>query len=125
MYEISVHREFNARHAVTLQGVPEEPHTHAWQVDVYVAAEQLDEDGVVCDFRELDEALRAITVEFEGQDLNQLPQFETIGPTAEHVARYIAEKFTAALGDTAPVTVRRVTVLEAPGCTATYFSPAP
>ncbi len=121
MYEISVHREFTASHAVTLQGVREEPHTHNWQVDVVVGAKELDADGVVCDFLHLDEILGKILSQFEQCDLNKTPPFDQINPTAEHVAHHIAERFMELLDVPTKVQVRKVIVIEAPGCKATYF----
>ena len=118
MYELSVERTFDAAHAIEIRGERETPHRHAWHVCVVVEGETLDDDGLVCDFHELESRLDEIVGPFDGGDLNTTPPFDRVNPTAEHVARHIAD----ALGTTLPggVRLRRATVTEAPGCRAAY-----
>ena len=54
--------------------------------------------------------------------MNQTPPFDEVNPTAELVAKNIAESVSSRLGDM--VHVNRVSVTEAPGCEATYFMPS-
>ena len=78
----------------------------------------LDDDGLVCDFHELEARLDDIIRPFEGGDLNATPPFDRVNPTAEHVARHIADALLGTLPD--GVRLQRATVTEAPGCRATY-----
>jgi 6-pyruvoyltetrahydropterin/6-carboxytetrahydropterin synthase len=118
MYELSVQREFTAAHAVTMAGRRELSHAHDWQVTAVVSGEGLDEDGILCDFEALQRRLGEILRPLEEVDLNRTPPFDEVNPTAEHIARHIAEALAACLPDGAAV--KSVSVMEAPGCTATY-----
>ncbi|HVZ93001.1 MAG TPA: 6-carboxytetrahydropterin synthase [Phycisphaerales bacterium] len=117
-YELSVETKFTAAHAITMGGVPETPHSHEWHVTLTVAGSELNAEGFLCDFHELERLLNGITSEWEGLDLNTLEPFDQVSPTAEHVARHIA----LTLARQMPVGVRVVSVriTEAPGCAAVY-----
>lgn len=118
MYELAVERDFRAAHAVTVDGRRESAHDHTWHVAVVVAGPAVDSEGLLCDFhvvqRQLDLALEPL----RGRDLNQTPPFDHVNPTAEMVARHLAEVIGPRLP--AGVALAGVSVTEAPGCTATY-----
>ncbi len=118
MFELAVQRNFHATHAITMQGRREDTHEHDWHVSVAVTGDRLDADGLLCDFHELEASLDAVLAGLRDRDLNQTPPFDRLNPTAENVARHIAET----LGPTVPpkATLSSVSVTEAPGCTATY-----
>lgn len=118
MYELSVQRQFRATHAITMAGVREAGHEHDWLVTVVVAGEELDEDGLLCDFLVIQRELDRIIGDLNERDLNATPPFDELNPTAEHVARHIAEQAAEALKPHAQVS--SVTVTEEPGCAATY-----
>jgi 6-pyruvoyltetrahydropterin/6-carboxytetrahydropterin synthase len=118
MYELVVERDFRATHAVTMAGRPEPPHEHDWQVAVAVAGPRLDDDGLLCDFHLLGGHLQRILTPLEGRDLNRTPPFDAVNPSAEMVARHVADALEPLLP--AGVTLARVAVTEAPGCTAVY-----
>lgn len=121
MFEISVEAQFAAAHAISIAGVRETVHGHNWHVTVIVAGPTLDGDGLLCDFHTVESALRDLTSRFHNQDLNGLPPFrDGLNPSAENIARTIAEELGAAL-DLAPhAAIASVRVTEAPGCAATY-----
>lgn len=118
MFELSIETEFCAAHAIVIGGKREPVHGHNWRVTVTVAADQLDDDGLVCDFHELQRHVRDIIAPFDNTDLNASPPFDARNPTAEHVAMHIGH----ALAGRLPASVRLVSVrvTEAPGCAATY-----
>ena len=119
MYELSVERNFDAAHAITMMGEREASHRHDWHVKVTVAGPQLDTDGLLCDFHRLESALADVLAPFDGGDLNAIAPFDQLNPTAEHVARYIAQRMSESLPR--GVAVKCVSVTEAPGCCATYL----
>jgi len=118
MFELSVRREFCAAHAITIAGRREPTHGHNWGVTVVVTGEQLDANGLLCDFHLIERELDRVIGEFHNRDLNVVSPFDRVNPTAEHVARHIAE----AIGPLPckGAVVDRVIVTEAPGCAATY-----
>ncbi len=118
MFELAVKREFRAAHAVTMSGDREASHEHDWGVSVVVAGRQLDGDGLLCDFHVIERRLEGVIGLLQGRDLNRTPPFDAINPTAEAVARHIADAMEPTLP--AGVTLSSVSVTEAPGCTATY-----
>ncbi|MDQ7012287.1 MAG: 6-carboxytetrahydropterin synthase [Planctomycetota bacterium] len=127
MYELTVHAEFCAAHAITIAGTLEPTHGHNWRVTLTLWGTTLDADGLLCDFHAVEAALAAVTAPFQNADLNTTPPFDRVNPTAEHVARHIAEATQRALANVLPAGTRVAScrVTEAPGCAATYFSPPP
>ena len=116
MYELTIHSNFLATHAVTIQGIDEEPHEHDWQLVVHVAARDLDQDGVVCDFHVLERGVKEAIAPLENAELNELPLFKGISPTAENVVTLISQRIAPVLPTR--VFLRRVSLTEAPGCIA-------
>src|SRR4051812_35540071 len=97
MYELSVEREFCAAHAITMAGQREPMHGHNWRVTVVVAGEKLDANGLLCDFHLIERQLDRVIGQVHNRTLNEIPPFDRINPTAEHVARHFADAVAAAL----------------------------
>ena len=116
MYELTIHLNFLATHAVTIQGIDEEPHEHDWQLVVHVAARDLDSDGVVCDFHVLEQGVKEAIAPLENANLNEITLFKGMSPTAENVVTVISQRIAPLLP--ARVLLRRVSLTEAPGCIA-------
>lgn len=122
MYAIRVHREFCAAHSIRVGGHAESIHGHNWRVDVELSGAKLDEDGLLCDFHTLEATLDDIVGRFHNRNLNEVEPFTHVNPTAELIARHIADTLTVRLvGELARETrVAWVSVSEAPGCVALY-----
>jgi len=118
MFELRVESEFCAAHAIVVGGQREPIHGHNWRVTVVVAADQLDADGLVCDFHDVERRLNDILAPLNNSNVNDTPPFDQRNPTAELIAQHIGDSIAAEL----PARVRLVsaTVTEAPGCAATY-----
>lgn len=119
MFEISVEREFCAAHAIRINGQLEPVHGHNWRATVAVAASKLDANDLLCDFHLIERELDGIIAPFHNHQLNEVPPFDRINPTAERVAEHIAKAIAKTLP--ARVSLQRVSVTEAPGCTATVW----
>lgn len=119
MYEVTVERTFSAAHAISIAGAVEPLHGHNWQVRATIAGETLDHDGLLCDFHTIDDMLTDICNRFHNGNLNAIPPFDQLNPTAELVARHIADHLSSGLGD-AQLRVASVSVGEAAGCVATF-----
>jgi 6-pyruvoyltetrahydropterin/6-carboxytetrahydropterin synthase len=137
MFEVSVEAVFSAAHALLIGGEREPVHGHNWHVIATVAGPILDPDGLLVDFHVLERALTDITRRFHNADLNALPPFDRVNPSAERVAQYIAYTLedrlarVHSLAPTSPTTVGSaqppghprvvfVRVTEAPGCSVIY-----
>jgi len=122
VYEVTIERTFSAAHALLIRGVREPVHGHDWRLAVVVAGRSLDEDELLVDFHALEAAVDAIIAPFRNADLNAVAPFDRVNPSAEAVARHVADRIAAALpdlGGAAGLAVAEVRVGEAPGCTAT------
>ena len=120
-YEVSVRVSFRAAHALPLGGgAMEESHQHTWETTATFRSDNIDNEmGVVIDFLAVRDAMEAIASRFEGADLNALEAFSAITTSAENVAVHIARQLDRQLGPQA--TLYRLSVTEAPGCTAAYY----
>jgi 6-pyruvoyltetrahydropterin/6-carboxytetrahydropterin synthase len=91
---LSAEATFAAAH--TLPGVDmcSRMHGHNWRVRVTIrfAAAGLDERGMGVDFRDLERWTRDAVADFEHQYLNELEPFRERLPTAETLARVVAER---------------------------------
>lgn len=119
MYELTVRDHFDAAHS--LRGYPGECrklHGHTWDVEVTVAGTELDEIGIVYDFKRLKGDLHAVLTDYDHVFLDEVPPFDSLNPTAENLARIICER----LMETVPeaVSVTEVAVWESPVAKLVY-----
>jgi 6-pyruvoyltetrahydropterin/6-carboxytetrahydropterin synthase len=113
MYELTVRDHFDAAHS--LRGYPGECHRlhgHTWDVEVTVVGEELDDIGIVYDFKRLKDDLRAILDDYDHVFLDEVAPFDKVNPTAENLARVVYERLAGAVGTA--VSVREVAVWESP-----------
>lgn len=116
-FEVRIARAFAASHQLRLPDGSLEPlHGHGWQVEVTLAADQLDAMDCVIDFhiveRKLDEMFRG----WDRKHLNDVEPFKSgINPSAERVAEAIGRAMTFD-----GVRLTKVEVGEATGCVAIY-----
>ena len=116
MFEVAVETSFIATHAVTIDGVDEDPHSHDWKVVLTVEGDSLDKDGLLVDFLDLERQLRKAISPFDHANLNTCAVLNAQNPSTERIACYIASCIQVA----APARIKSVTVTEAPNCKATY-----
>lgn len=114
--------EFCAAHAIIIRGERERVHGHNWRVSVTVGGTGLDGDGLLLDFHALERIVRETIAPFRDGNLNETPPFDRINPTAEEVARHIADSVDRGIRPLVPAGVRVVAVgvTEAPGCSVVY-----
>ncbi|OGW59784.1 MAG: hypothetical protein A2V83_00580 [Nitrospirae bacterium RBG_16_64_22] len=120
MFELTVRCGFRASHQILEKnGCLEAPHEHDWSVEVVVAAVDLDSRGIAVDFEDVQTALRDILEPMEGRRLNEVAPFAAVIPSAEGIARWLADRIAPLLP--ARVSLRRVTVWERPDCGAAFL----
>ena len=121
MYEVMIEEEFSAAHALRgYQGKCENLHGHNWKVEVFVRGEQLDEIGLLVDFRELKSATRNVMKRLDHLNLNELPPFDDdLNPSSENLAAFILKKIGEEINDNR-VKVYKVRVWETPSTNATF-----
>ncbi len=119
MYEINVESHFYASHELALpDGSNESVHFHNWSVTADICSENLNDIGIVMDFRKLKQLLENITSKLEKKSLNSLKYFKNNNPSAENVARFIFEKLEPKLPKN--VKLACISVIEEPLCRAKY-----
>lgn len=122
MYELRIKVDFAAAHH--LEGYPGDcarPHGHNWVVEVFARSKELNSIGLAMDFRTLKTAAKELIGAWDHQDLNQLPDFKAINPSAEQIARLSFERLSTLVNND-KTWIERVTVWENDRCSATYFN---
>lgn len=123
MFELKVKTHFAAAHKLAMVGEKcENLHGHNWDIEVYVSGKNLNSAGVLVDFGDIKKAVRSIMKELDHKYLNELEAFESMQPSSERIAIYIAEKLQPCLDQLAEdVTVSRVSAWESANSCATYI----
>jgi len=93
MYSLKVEGSFSSAHNLRgYKGKCEELHGHNWRIEVIVKSEELNNIGIVVDFKELKQKLNAVLEEMDHKYLNKLSYFKKVNPTSENIAKYIYKK---------------------------------
>ncbi len=91
MYSVGIQREFIARHFLTEGegGLENLPHGHQYRIEVVVSGPWLDSHGYLIDIVDLETRLEKVLATYRDKLLNELPRFEGLNPSIEHLARFI------------------------------------
>jgi 6-pyruvoyltetrahydropterin/6-carboxytetrahydropterin synthase len=117
MYEVMIEDTFAAAHRLlNYQGICENQHGHNWKVQVYVVGNELDEAGILVDFKILSAALQKVLAKIDHVDLNNLEAFKNKSPSSELIARFIYDSLKTMVDG-----VTRVSVWETEKSKATYW----
>jgi len=120
-YEVSVIDHFSAAHQINeTHDKCERLHGHNWQVIVWVIAKELDEHGLVVDFRILKNELKRCLDILDHNYINDLPAFKDINATSENIAYFIYKQISQAI-DNERIKVSRVKVAESHNSFAEYM----
>jgi len=119
VYELTVKSHFDAAHALRgYPGVCYRLHGHTWEIEATVVGSELDEIGILYDFKLLKEDLNEVLDRYDHLYLNEIPPFSEISPTAENLARVIFERLAEKIAPC--VTLLEVSVWESPVAKLTY-----
>ena len=124
MYEVTVDAGFSSGHYLrNYRGKCENPHGHNYKVRVTLAGKELDETGLLLDFKLLKQVLRPVIERIDHQMLNDLEPFTELNPSAENLARYFYDQTSVQLAEMTAgrVRVKDCTIWETDTTTATYF----
>lgn len=121
MYEVTIIKSFSAAHRLAaIGGKCEELHGHNFKVETTVAADRLDDNGLLIDFRFLKKILGEILEDIDHKHLNALADFSGMNPSAENLARHICEKMDKKI-QAAGVKMVRVRLWESENAAVTYI----
>lgn len=112
-----VEDSFDAAHALrNYHGPCENLHGHTWKVQVFLQGNQLNEIGMLEDFKNMKQMLADILKEFDHTLLNDLKAFSLENPSSENIAKLIFQRIKNEMG-----AIKKVTVWESPTSAATYW----
>ncbi|AEU39087.1 6-carboxytetrahydropterin synthase QueD [Granulicella mallensis] len=124
MFEVTVQAGFSSGHYLrNYHGKCENPHGHNYRVFVTLVGSELDEAGMLLDFKLLKQVLRPTVEYLDHQMINDLEPFTTLNPSAENLARYFFEQTASQLLNMAQgrVRVKDCTVYETDTSFARYY----
>jgi len=119
MYELTISSEFASAHYLRgYNGPCQELHGHTWRLEVTVCSKDLNELGLVVDFKDLKSRLQDIVKTLDHGCLNNLPAFQQTNPTTENLAKHIYQEFSA---QAQAYQVKQVRVWESASSSVTYY----
>ena len=124
MYEVTVEADFSSGHYLrNYKGKCENPHGHNYKVRVTLVGSELDEAGLLLDFKLLKQVLRPVVNRIDHQMLNDIEPFIELNPSAENLAKYLYDETNLHLKDVTHgrVRVKDCTIWETDTTTATYY----
>ncbi len=124
MYEVTVDAGFSSGHYLrNYHGRCENPHGHNYKVRVTLAGRELDQTGLLLDFKLLKQVMRPVIDRIDHQMLNDLEPFTEVNPSAENLARYFYDQTNEQLRDmtSGRVRVKNCTIWETDTTSATFY----
>jgi 6-pyruvoyltetrahydropterin/6-carboxytetrahydropterin synthase len=93
MFEVTVEAGFSSGHYLrNYHGKCENPHGHNYRVLVTLAGAELDQTGLLLDFKLLKNLLKPVVDYLDHQMINDLAPFTELNPSAENLARYFYDE---------------------------------
>jgi len=121
MFVVSVQAHYDSAHFLrNYKGKCEKLHGHRYVVELALAASELNESGIAYDFVDIKKHLRALADHLDHENINDLPPFDVIEPSAENQARYFYDELRRLLPQPMSDAVLYVRVWETPTQWATY-----
>ena len=121
MFVVTVQAHYDSAHYLrNYKGKCERMHGHRYVVEVALATGELDRAGIAFDFVDVKRELRAIADYLDHENLNELPPFDVLEPSAEEQARWIYQELGRKLPERMRTAVLYVKVWETPTQWAMY-----
>ena len=122
MFELTVNGEFEAAHQINgYNGKCQRLHGHNWSVEAVVTGNELDELGMLIDFKILKAELNNVLDELDHRYLNELPVFAVKNPTAENIAKYVFENLSKSeIFSKSAAKLKAIRIFETPKSCVTY-----
>ena len=125
MFEVTVEAGFSSGHYLrNYQGKCENPHGHNYKVFVTLVGSELDEAGLLLDFKLLKRVMRPVVDRLDHHMINDLEPFnEELNPSAENLARYFYQQTSAQMHEMTGgrVRVKDCTLYETDTSFARYY----
>ena len=119
-FEVMIERNFSSAHQLRgYKGKCENLHGHNYKIEIYARGRELDNIGLLVDFVELKAAADEVVTYLDHRNINELPPFDELQPSAENLAKYVLERVAQRVGDDR-VQIYKVRCFETPTSVATY-----
>lgn len=120
-FTLTTQLEFAAAHRLRgYDGNCARLHGHNWKVEISLTGSQLNDVGMLIDFKEIKRTGKQILTQLDHYYLNDIPPFDVeLNPTAENIAFYLFQQLSEALNDER-ISVSAVTVWENERNSATF-----
>jgi 6-pyruvoyltetrahydropterin/6-carboxytetrahydropterin synthase len=121
MYIVSVQAHYDSAHFLrSYRGKCEKLHGHRYVVELALTTDTLDAGGLAFDFVEIKKHLRELADHLDHENINELPPFTDIEPSAENQARWFHDELKRRLPPPMAEAVLFVKVWETPTQFALY-----
>jgi 6-pyruvoyltetrahydropterin/6-carboxytetrahydropterin synthase len=119
MFEVTVRDSIASAHQLHgYDGPCKDMHGHTWKVEVVVCGNNLDEVGLLTDFKVLKARLKEILMPLDHVVLNDLPAFKDLNPSTENLACHIYRSLATKC---APLRLKQVQVWESDTASVIYY----
>lgn len=119
MYQLTIRDHIASAHFLRgYEGPCKNLHGHTWHIEVTIESDQVDQIGIVMDFRLMKQKLKDFLTPLDHVCLNDLPYFKEVNPSTENIARYVYQGFAK---QCLPFRLRKVQVWESETASVTYF----
>jgi 6-pyruvoyltetrahydropterin/6-carboxytetrahydropterin synthase len=121
MFTVAVQREVIAQHYLIGAdfGLENQLHSHVYRVEFRLSGSDLDGHGFLVDIDAMAAALDEVLNGIRDKTLNDLPQFQGLNPSIEHLARTLCRALCRRVPN-AGLREIAVTIWEAPSAWAAY-----
>ena len=120
MFTLKIVTDFASAHTLRdYPGACSRMHGHNWKVEVEVTGTDLDDTGMLIDFKKIKKATNEITSRLDHYYINDIAPFDAINPTAENLAKYFFDELQTLI-TTSNTNVNQVTLWETERACATY-----
>lgn len=121
MFELGIKTSFSAaHHLVAYPGACAVLHGHNWAIEIFVKGDELDELGMLLDFKVLKASVNSLMEELDHTDLNTHEAFHNVNPTSEFISQFLYKRLSADV-NTGRYKISKVTVYETPTSQCSYW----
>src|SRR3972149_3455486 len=112
-YTVAVQRDFVAQHFLFGGdwGPENQRHSHHYRIEVQLEGSELDQHGYLVDIVDIETQLEALVSYYRDKTLNELPEFQGLNPSIEHLSRIFCDSFSSRIS-AANITVITVKIWE-------------
>jgi 6-pyruvoyltetrahydropterin/6-carboxytetrahydropterin synthase len=98
MFVVTVQAHYDSAHFLrNYKGKCERLHGHRYVVELALATTELDVAGIAFDFVDVKKHLRELADHLDHNNLNDLPPFDEVEPSAENQAKYFYDEMRSRL----------------------------